>query len=199
MCKLTKNLPIQGVLDFQDSGWREIQGPGGWDPRRSYTLGHLKYSGHILCTHSMKQHNMNIPKNHQKNNDCKGKKLRGAWAPPEQKRCSKPAWVTARSILNVLFKSWPCFKAPSNEAWDGITQMRADFFSQNDGMFLIVEISFDRRLQYRSYSKRTRFSFSSKNQLEPLAQCQTFLSWYVFDRSHVYTHVNALLCDVYTQ
>ena len=29
MCKLTKNLPIQGgLLDFQNSGWRICQGEG---------------------------------------------------------------------------------------------------------------------------------------------------------------------------
>ena len=34
---------------------------------------------------------------------------------------------------------------------------------QKDGMFLIVEISFDRRLEHRLHSKRTWFSFSSKD------------------------------------
>ena len=61
MCKLTKNFPIQGGVEF--SGFRvkfltrgrgKIQDGRGLRPpsRRIYALGHLKKSGHILCTHS---------------------------------------------------------------------------------------------------------------------------------------------------
>ena len=42
MCKLTKNLPIQGVLDFQDSGSEKgrgkIQGGGGRGLKRPSEL-----------------------------------------------------------------------------------------------------------------------------------------------------------------
>ena len=54
MCKLTRTYPSRGCWIFRIEGGSFDKGEGLNSGRRglSYALGHLKYSGHILCTHS---------------------------------------------------------------------------------------------------------------------------------------------------